>query len=395
MSTRLEAPVHSARPRILVFTFTPIDREPRALKQINYFKDHADVTTAGFGPAPVAGVPHIELDPTPTPRGLMKVPGVYFGLLGLRQFRLFDRFKPRNVSALDRLKDHEWDVIISHDVATLAVARQLKATAGILVDLHEYAPRQLENSFPWRVMIAPYFRWICRTQVPRAAAVTTVGQGIVDEYRKQFGFESTLVVNATPYQELEPAPVGTPIRLVHSGIPAPARKLDIMIEAVKQTKNAVTLDLYLIKDGSAHYDELVALADGDPRISFRDPVPYAELVTTLNRYDVGLSVIAPTTFNLAWCLPNKFFDFVQARLGVVVGPSPEMVRFVNEFGIGAVADDFTPESLTRVLESLTVEQVTAWKQASNENARELSSEEQVKIWGDVVQGVLATPRTTA
>jgi hypothetical protein len=383
-----------ARPRILVLTYTPIDREPRALKQIRYFRDRADVTTAGFGDAPVEGVPHIELESSPPLRGFMRVPGAYTGLLGLRLYRWFDRIKPRNVAALAQLGGREWDVIIAHDVQTLALARALAPRKGILVDLHEYAPRQNENSFLWRLLIAPYFRWICRVQVPEAAAVTTVGQGIVDEYRRRFGFESTLVVNATPFQELQPQPVASPIRLVHSGIPAPARKLEVMIEAVKATRTPVTLDLYLIKDGSEYYRQLQDLAGDDPRIAFREPVPYADLVTTLNTYDVGLSVIAPTTFNLAWCLPNKFFDFIQARLGVIVGPSPEMVRFVNEYGIGAVSDDFDADSLTAVLDGLSAEQVSAWKAASHRYARELSSEEQVKIWGAVMDDILTAATTS-
>ncbi|GAA3927302.1 glycosyltransferase family 1 protein [Microbacterium soli] len=377
------------RPRILVLTHTPIDREPRALKQINYFAQRADVTTAGFGSAPVEGVPHIELESSPATSGLLRIPGLYTLLLGLRQYRLFDKVKPRNRAALPLLQNGEWDVVIAHDVHTLALAQQLTATKGILLDLHEYAPRQNENSFLWRLLIAPYFRWICRTQVPNAAGVTTVGQGIVDEYRRQFGFESTLVVNATPYQELTPGQVGSTIRMVHSGIPAPARKLEAMIEAVKLTRTDVTLDLYLIKDGSAYYDELVALAGDDPRIFFRDPVPYAELVQTLNQYDVGLSVIAPTTFNLAWCLPNKFFDFIQARLGVIVGPSPEMVAFVERYGIGEVAEGFDGAALAKVLDGLTPETVRNWKEQSHENAHALSSEEQVKIWGEVVDGILA------
>ncbi|WP_460800589.1 glycosyltransferase family protein [Microbacterium sp. GXF6406] len=380
----------TSRPRILVLTHTPIDREPRALKQVTYFKSFAEVTTAGFGPAPFDDVAHIELESSPRTEGLLRIPGVYTGLLAIRAYRIFDALKPRNRSAYDRLKNDTWDVIITHDVHTLALARKLNVNKGILVDLHEYAPRQNESSRLWRLLIAPYFRWICRTQVPQVAAATTVGQGIVDEYRREFGFDATLVVNATAYQELTPGPISEPIRLVHSGIPARPRKLEVMIDAVKQTSANVTLDLYLIKDGSAYYDELVSRASGDSRIRFMDPVPYVDLVRTLNGYDVGLSVLAPSTFNLAWCLPNKFFDFIQARLGVIVGPSPEMVRFVEEFGVGTVADDFGAAALARVLDSLTIEEVTAWKQASHANARVLSSEEQVKVWGSVVDKILTS-----
>ncbi|WP_403023505.1 glycosyltransferase [Salinibacterium sp. GXW1014] len=380
----------STRARVLVLTYTPIAREPRALKQINHLAERFEVTSAGFGEAPVDGVEHLELESSPRARGIAALPGLYTLLLAFRIYPLLQRWNSRNQAALRRLAGREWDVIIAHDVHTLWLANQLRPRRGILVDLHEYAPRQNEHSFLWRLLIGPYFRWICRHQVTKASAVTTVGQGIVDEYRREFGFNASLVVNATPFQPLSPVPTAHPIRLVHSGIPGRARKLEIMIEAVRSTTADVTLDLFLIKDGSEYYDELVELAGDSDRIRFMDPVPYADLVTTLNGYDLGLSVIAPTTFNLTWCLPNKFFDFVQARLGVIIGPSAEMVSFVERYEIGAVADDFTAQSLGRLLETITPAQIEAWKSNSDRYARELSSEEQVKIWGRIVEDIVSS-----
>ncbi|WP_217184511.1 glycosyltransferase [Streptomyces sp. AC495_CC817] len=377
-----------ARPRILIFTMTPFAREPRALRQLNALRDLYDVTTAGFGPAVDAETPHIELDPSPALPRWLRVPGIHTGLVVLRQHRLLSRFIPRNRGAYERLKDTSWDLIIAHDVATVPVAARLVSAHGYVVDLHEYAPRQGEESRRWMLEVAPYFRWILRTFVTRARAVTTVGRGIVDEYRDQFGIDAILSVNATPYAPLEPRPSSRPLRLVHSGIPSRARKLEVMIEAVALTDADVTLDLLLIDDDSDYLHELRALAAADERVTIRPPVPYSELVSTLNSYDVGLGMIAPSTFNLAWCLPNKFFDFVQARLGVIVGPSPEMAQYVREYGLGAVADDFTPASLARALSDLDPETVDRWKAASHSAAAELSGERQAEIWQRLVADVL-------
>jgi len=277
--------------------------------------------------------------------------------------------------------------VIAHDLKVLRASLDLLPAKGVILDLHEYAPRQEEHAFLWRWLIAPYHRWMCRALVPRAAAVVTVSQGIADEYRRVFGFDSTVVVNATPFARLQPRPVGTPIRLVHSGGVAVQRRLDIMIEGVRRSRADVTLDLYLVGRGSPLLAELHALAGDDPRIRFREPVPYDELVHTLNDYDVGLSIFPPTTFNLAWCLPNKFFDFVQARLGEIVGPSPEMTRFVEQYGIGMVLPDFEPDSLAAALDALTPETVEAWKAASHAHAESLSSESQGAIWDELVAQV--------
>lgn len=378
----------TTRARILVLTYTPFAQEPRALKQVRFLKEKHDVTTAGFGPAPFPDVPHVEI-PSVAPQrwGL-------FGRLMAAGFLVLRWYRPLALlNALDRetrrlVGGTSWDIVIAHDLKTLDVSLDLGAAHGVVLDLHEYAPRQEEHSFLWRWLIAPYFRWMCRTRVPLVAEVVTVSQGIADEYKAKFGFDSTLVVNATPYAQLDPKPVGSPMRLVHSGGVAVQRRLDIMIQGVRETSANVTLDLYLVGGDSPVMTQLKELAGDDPRIRFREPVPYSDLVATLNEYDLGLSIFPPTTFNLAWCLPNKFFDFVQARLGVIVGPSPEMSRFVDEFGIGIVLPDFEPSSLAAALEAITSDQIAAWKAASAAHADELSSESQATIWDDLVARVV-------
>jgi hypothetical protein len=376
------------RPRILIVSYTETEREPRVIKQIAEFSGHYHVTTAGFGPAPSGVDDHIEFTDLPRRSGLALIPGIFSLLLLLRLHRYYVRLEPRNRASFDLLKGGDWDVVVAHDAQTQYLATLLRPRHGILADMHEYAPKQNRPTLKWNVLDRPYFSWLCRTFVARAAAVTTVSSGIVDEYRRVFGFNSTLVVNATPYQELEVGAVKAPLRLVHSGGVAEERRLDIMIQGVRGSSADVTLDLFLVPGEAGLMAQLKALAEGDPRIRFRDPVPYSDLVRTLNEFDLGLSIFPPTTFNLAWCLPNKFFDFIQARLGEIVGPSPEMARFVEQYGIGVVLPDFEPASLSRVLESLTPERVTQWKAASSRSVHELSGEEQGKIWGRLVSDML-------
>lgn len=378
-----------ARQRVLIFSLTQSNREPRVLKQIGVLKDHYALTTAGFGPAPDADVPHIELDPSPAARGLMALRGVYSLVILFRLYGLLGRLLPRNRSAFQRLAPHTWDLIIAHDVSTVPVAARLSSRLGLLVDLHEYAPRQGEESRRWRLVEGGYFRWIVRRLVRRAAAVSTVSQGIVDEYRREFGIEADLVINASPFHDLEPQPVHRPIRLVHSGGPSPARKIEVMIEAVRDTSADVTLDFYLLEDDSEYMRGVRELASGVDRITFREPVPYAELIDTLADYDLGISLLAPINFNHVWALPNKFFDYIQARLGVIIGPSPEMQRIVRQYGVGAVADDFTPRALAVLLEHLDADEVSRWKANADSHARELSSETQVRVWKDMVDRIFA------
>src|SRR5690606_41823663 len=81
-------------------------------------------------------------------------------------------------------------------------------------------------------------------------------------------------------------------------------------------------------------------------------------------------------------------DFVQARLGLVVGPSPEMARLVRDHGLGAVTDGFTSADLATTLAGITADDVRRWKAASHTAARELCAEPHTGACAEMV-GALA------
>jgi hypothetical protein len=81
-------------------------------------------------------------------------------------------------------------------------------------------------------------------------------------------------------------------------------------------------------------------------------------------YDLGWSYFAPETENLARALPNKFFDYVQAGLGVICSPSYDMFAESKPWGFGIFPDEASQSSIIRLLDGLTVEQVSLAKAAS-------------------------------
>jgi hypothetical protein len=158
---------------------------------------------------------------------------------------------------------------------------------------------------------------------------------------------------------------------------------------VLQAGTSMTLDFYLAANDPAYLESLKERAAGAANITFHEPVPFTELVATLNTYDVGLHILAPTNFNNAYALPNKFFEYVQARLGLIIGPSPEMMRILRERDLGAVTADFTAEALAEVLRGLDRATVETWKKDSDAAARDLSAETQTPIWAAAVERIAA------
>ncbi len=78
--------------------------------------------------------------------------------------------------------------------------------------------------------------------------------------------------------------------------------------------------------------------------------------------------------NNRYALPNKFFEFVQARLAVAIGDSYEMKQYVRKYDLGIAADENAPEALAEKFIKLTREDIMRYKQNAHKYARELSAE---------------------
>ena len=388
----------ASRPSIVVLSFSPIARDPRVLRQVRLFSRLGDVTTVGYGPAPQGVVRHVEIPPDVVPWRTERFVAPL--LLWTRQFRRLYFGSPRIQFVQNAIARGSVDVVVANDELAVPVALSLAPRGGVHADLHEYSPSQGSDRLEWRLRVAPFMRWACRA-VRRADSATTVAPGISREYLRRFGFDSAVVPNAAPFRpDLSPVEPGSPLRLVHIGIAERARKLEIMIDAVARVEGerpgTVVLDVILAPGQADYIAELTErgtrIAPGVVRVL--PPVPFDEMVSTLSGYDVGLFISPPVTFNLAHALPNKFFEYVQARLAVIVGPSPEMAPIVETYGFGIVASAFDAEATAAAIASLTHTDVVRYKQASHAHAQELSAEELSKPWLDAVQSLIAQVPTT-
>lgn len=361
--------------RVLIVSFSHLARDPRVSKQIRLLSRSHEVVAAGYGD-------HVE----PGSVGFLPLqPGgrsvaQRIATMGFLKAGAFERVywsHPTIVSALRELSNLRVDVIVANDIEALPLACRIAGEhTRIVFDAHEYAPREFEDSWVWRTFFQRYKTYLCRKYIPRAHAMLTVSHGIADEFARVFGVRAQVLPNTPPFFDLTPRPVDERrIRLVHHGDANPSRKLERIIEAMHHLDERFTLDFYLMRNNhEKHFQQLVELARGDGRIRFLPPVPMASLPRTLNEYDAGVYLLDPTSFNNRYALPNKFFEFVQARIAVVVGPSPEMATLVDRYRLGLVTEDFSPQALARTLASMSRTQLEDFKANVDIAARDLCYE---------------------
>lgn len=365
------------KPRILIVSFSAIRSDPRVMRQVRLLEGKAHLTIAGYGVAPDAECDFVEIvrgAATSVQRGL------WAAKLLLGAFESYIWNRPEVQSGLQALSGRHFGLIIANDVAVLPLALKLAGGAPVLADAHEYSPKEFDDRILWRLLFGRYQDYLCRTYLARASAVTTVCEGIANAYRDNYGVVPEVVLNATPFKGIHPsATVPGRIRMVHHGAALRARHLELMIDLMDLLDDRFTLDLMLVESDAQYMSELRARATSNERIRFVKPVRMEDIPTRINAYDVGLYLLPPSNFNHEYALPNKLFEFIQARLAVAIGPSPEMARIVRAYSLGVVAEGYEPRDMAKALSTMTDGQLTAFKHSTDKSAGRLSFEESGRV----------------
>jgi len=369
--------------RILVISVSDLGRDPRVNRQIRHLSSHHEVTCIGLSDPRVPGVPFHRIPDNPP--WLTAFNGL---LLLMRRYRLLSTTSPSIQKLRSKFHALSFDLIIANDTDTLSFAHAVRNGAKLVFDAHEYAPREFEHSLSWRLFFQGYQRYLYRRYLGECDKVLTVSDGIAEEIEREYGVQPSVMTNASEYRDLSPTPVNPGhITLVHHGGVNPQRRLERMIEMMDHLDDRYSLDLMLVSSSNhaAYYDRLCVLAAGRSDVRIVPPVPMREIATAINAYDIGLYILEPSTFNERHALPNKLFEFVQARLAVAIGPSVEMARVVREHDLGIVADSFSPAVMAETIGGLTVEQIDYYKRQSHRAASALSSERNLEVLDGIVE----------
>ena len=294
--------------------------------------------------------------------------------------------------ALPQLAGRRFAAVLANDLDTLPFAFRLAVGAPVIWDAHEYYLDDQPPTWRWRLARLPHLRRIARRWIPRCRAVMTVSPGIAERYAREFGVRPVLVGNLPEAAALEPGQTPAPphpVRLIHHGGMAASRSYATLIETATLLGDGYTLDLLVVPAPGHAWDELRRRTASAGNVRLLPPVPMPEIPARLNAaYDIGIHILPPASFNDRHALPNKLFEFIQARIAPAVWPAPEMGGLVREHLCGVVSDDFTIESMSRALNGLDAESLTALKLRAHEAAWKVAGERNRETFISVVQNLL-------
>jgi hypothetical protein len=225
------------------------------------------------------------------------------------------------------------------------------------------------------------------------AVMSTVCNGIAQEYENFFKFTAgsvKVITNAPEYQDkIKPIELNKEkIRLIHHGAAIKIRKLDLIIKMMRYLDpEKYDLTFMLVPAQKRYYEYLVKISRKFKNIHFREPVETFKIPETINQYDIGLVLLKPIGFNNKYTLPNKLFEYIQARLAIACGPSPEVAHIVKKYELGACSRYFTSRSLAKTVALLTPEKIMEYKNNSDKYANELSAEKNLILIQEIIDNL--------
>lgn len=360
----------------LLVSDSNIARDPRVLRQLNWLRDAGwEVDTLGRGPAPEGAGNHVDV---PRPPLVRRVLGYLLPVAAAYRAVLTNHIPE---TRLDDLSGSGYDLVVLNEIEFLPWfdrrhGRLLAPGGRVHLDLHEFSPGQRSG-----VVFAVFFKRL-RTWMESFVTAswistrTTVSTGIAGRWIAHTGVADWAIVRSTPgFVDQEPSPVDpADVRLLYHGGASLDRSLELLIGAVALLDERYTLHLMLVGAPRVIADLRARAASLGDRVRFREPVAMSAVAAEINDCDLEVVFYPPTSDNLRYALPNKVFEAIQGRLGIVVGESPSMAELVREHGNGIVVDGWTAADLARTLNATTPDQVAAAKRGSHAAARELSAE---------------------
>ena len=358
--------------KVCIISESNLERDPRVLRQLQVLsKENYVIHTIALSPSWLETEFHsIKVAPNNLFVKLFKALLSFFHLYFLTERILV----MRNRKIIHDLSGVVFDIIIANDIEAMMLATRLNSQK-ILLDCHEYSAEQHKKTLKNQLLRIGIAAYLTRKYINQADQCTTVCKSISDKYLANFGRAPKIIFNVPDYCDLCPSPVDPDkIRMIHHGGAIRTRQLERMIFAIDHLDEKFELDLMLVPTNMDYYRELQIEVSKRRKVRLIQPVPYNEIVKKINKYDVGIYNLEPTNLNDEFSLPNKFFEYIQARLAVAIGPSIEMHRIVKENNIGVTSEDFSTESFAECISTLTVEKIEIFKKESDLIAKRFSND---------------------
>jgi len=273
-------------------------------------------------------------------------------------FRLYRRAAKVNADVYHCNEVDSWAVGVA-----LRVLRKKK----VVFDVHEHYPSTFGRLHcpRWaRGLAAGTLRAFFRMLIPWTDRFVLAKKTVAEDYP---GAEDRTVVVANyasllNERESDPVaekPTGDSVTAIHTGLISRDRGWPQLLEALRQTK-APGLRLKIVGTCTDPSDEdfrrAIGAADIKDRVEFYDWMPFEKLIEHMEASHIGLILFQANVQNNIYAMPHKMFDYMKARLPVIMPHfAVEVAPIIEEEQCGILLDPSSPTAIAEALDTLSAD----------------------------------------
>ncbi|MBC7389237.1 MAG: glycosyltransferase [Opitutaceae bacterium] len=239
------------------------------------------------------------------------------------------------------------DIITANDLDTIfpcyLVSRLKKIR--LVYDSHEYfteLPELQKKKFTRAIWLK-----LEEALFSKLKYISTVGNFIAEAYSKKYNVPVSVIRNM-PLKVDNPVCNSKTNIIIYQGAVNVGRGIELMIKAFAYLPE---YELWIIGDGLI-FKNILEQCKSSNNVKVLGKKTFQELPLLTSQGMLGLSLEEDLGLNYRYSLPNKIFDYVNARIPVIVSDLPEMRALVEKYNIGLVLFNRSPEALSKLIKSI-------------------------------------------
>lgn len=265
-------------------------------------------------------------------------------------------------------RNYPANLILAEDLPALKAAALLKREwrCSLFFDSHEFYPEQRVFSSTQKKLMHE----TTKSFISECDGISTVSDGIADLFHRFYGVEKPAVIHnviecqniehGSEFHRLLQLDPGQKVILYQGGI-IPERNIDNLIRGFVRL-NPPDAHLIFLGPASPVYLKKLKKEAGDlldRKIHFLKAVPREELLKYTASADFGVIPYKVIDLNTKFCMPNKFFEFIQAGLPILSNELIEVEKIFKQIGGGGmIAKLNSPDQVAKALQKMLARELT-------------------------------------
>jgi glycosyltransferase involved in cell wall biosynthesis len=173
--------------------------------------------------------------------------------------------------------------------------------------------------------------------------------------------------------------------IIYQGALNVGRGLELMIQTMHFLEEVIFI-IAGIGDIEMQLRDLVKQEGLEDKVEFKGRLLPDQLLPLTFSCDLGISLEEDLGLSYRYALPNKMFDYIQARVPILCSALPEMKRIVETYGVGIATRERQPEKLAAIVRYMLEERSSgAWLDALEKAAGELCWENESKRYEEILE----------